>query len=220
MECGINKTWNVASQELASPHRNLLMWPIAMEILDLTSTLPYHWINVLKLVLVTLLLCCRNMDRKIGIMSRTFMAAPVVAARGGGALIGVVCMQNKMGDRDAYFDKHDENLITQCAGSIAEELADRFSELLLVGEQLVNTALYVSSDTTEDHLKNFRHMRGQYVMPTASSEQYAKDTAEMLAALDLREHSANFNLGDSPEERKSLRMKHLRRDVYSKDIVA
>lgn len=80
------------------------------------------------------------------------LCQPVRGNRGAGNIIAVVSMVNKHSTQ-VYgnkidinyedFDSHDEETLALCVQRVADDLSDRFAELLLVGDQFCGSAILV-----------------------------------------------------------------------------
>ena len=68
------------------------------------------------------------MDLKLGFKTRNILCQPVRENRGGGKIIGVIQMINKVGAN--AFDRADEEALEACVQRIADDLSARFSDLL------------------------------------------------------------------------------------------
>ena len=68
------------------------------------------------------------MDLKTGLKTRNILCQPVRSMRGGGPVVGVIQMLNKVG-ADA-FDGNDEETLASCVQSIADVLSVRFMGLM------------------------------------------------------------------------------------------
>jgi hypothetical protein len=96
----------------------------------------------------------RRLDEKLGIRSYNKLCQPVRGNRGAGNIVAIVVMINKHidplpADRKhavyTEFDSQDEETLALCVQRVAEDLGDRFAELLLVGDQFCGSAVLVPS---------------------------------------------------------------------------
>lgn len=87
-------------------------------------------------------------------------------------------MLNKKSDDG--FDAHDEDILAMCAQKVADDLADRFIELLQVGDQMCGSAIFVPGTT--DSISSER--RGRFGDPTNASMSYAESTANAFEFLN------------------------------------
>lgn len=69
------------------------------------------------------------MDKKTNFKTRNILCQPIRSHRGGGPIIGIIQMLNKLGDADS-FDQSDEELLSAFIIQIADLLHMRFSELI------------------------------------------------------------------------------------------
>ena len=67
------------------------------------------------------------MDKKTGFKTRNILCQPIRSHRGGGPIIGIIQLLNKI-NADA-FDNVDEDMLSQFMGQIADVLHIRFSNL-------------------------------------------------------------------------------------------
>jgi len=84
-----------------------------------------------------------NLDIRTGFKTRNILCQPIRTMRGGGAVIGVVQMLNKKDNED--FDLQDEQALANCAQKIAEDMNERFKDLLLVADKFSGNAIFVGS---------------------------------------------------------------------------
>lgn len=85
----------------------------------------------------------RNMDLKTGFRTRNILCQPVRSMRGGGPIIGVIQMLNKIGE-DA-FDANDEETLAVCVQSIADVLSMRFMHLMEIASRFSGHAIFVGA---------------------------------------------------------------------------
>lgn len=76
----------------------------------------------------------RNMDLKTGFRTRSILCQPVRGMRGGGAIIGVIQMLNKIGG-DGTFDINDEDMLFTFTGKVADILSVRFTDLINIADK-------------------------------------------------------------------------------------
>lgn len=81
------------------------------------------------------------MDIATGFRTRNVLCQPLRSNRGGGKIIGAVQMINKADG----FDDSDEELLTKCVQKIADDLHQRFEELLHAAELFAGLAIFVNS---------------------------------------------------------------------------
>lgn len=74
------------------------------------------------------------MDIKTGFRTRSILCQPVRGMRGGGSIIGVIQMLNKIGG-DGTFDANDEELLASFAGKVADVLSVRFTDLINIADK-------------------------------------------------------------------------------------
>jgi len=86
----------------------------------------------------------KNLDIMTGLKTRNLLCMPVRANRGGGRVIGVVEMINKIGPPGAQFDLNDEQILVDCVQRIADDIHNRFQELTNAAEALTGTATFVA----------------------------------------------------------------------------
>ena len=73
------------------------------------------------------------MDVKTGFHTRNILCQPVRGMRGGGAIIGVIQMLNKVGAD--CFDANDEEMLSTFAGKVADMLSVRFTDLINIADK-------------------------------------------------------------------------------------
>ena len=73
------------------------------------------------------------MDIKTGFKTRNIICQPVRGMRGGGPIIAVIQMLNKIG-ADA-FDSNDEEMLSSFTSSVADMLSMRFMDLINIAEK-------------------------------------------------------------------------------------
>jgi hypothetical protein len=83
----------------------------------------------------------KNVDIKTGYKTKTILCQPLRSHRGGGHIIGVIEMTNKVGAD--YFDEHDAELLATCVQRISDELNARFKDLLHAAEMFSGSALFI-----------------------------------------------------------------------------
>lgn len=86
------------------------------------------------------------MDLKTGFRTRSILCQPVRGMRGGGAIIGVIQMLNKIGG-DGTFDINDEDMLATFAGKVADMLSVRFTDLANIAEKFSGGILFYVADT-------------------------------------------------------------------------
>lgn len=89
----------------------------------------------------------RNMDTMTGFKTRNVLCMPIRANRGGGRIIGVVQMANKIGDDPENlpnFDDNDEQILSDCVQRIADDIHLRFQELMHAAEALTGASTLVA----------------------------------------------------------------------------
>lgn len=131
----------------------------------------------------------RCLDEKTGFRSCNCLCQPVRGNKGGGGIVAIVQMLNKLADggvaapshaqkksttpgsasRYIAFDAQDEETVALCVQRVADDLSDRFAELLLVGEHFCGCAILVRSDTVQNHEQN--------IFGTAPAKRYLGSTA-------------------------------------------
>eukprot|EP01038_Epipyxis_sp_PR26KG_P015556 gene15556-21005_t len=105
----------------------------------------------------------RNLDVKLGFKTRNILCQPLRGHRGGGSIIGVVQMINKIGGN--AFDRADEEALATCVGRVADELSTKFSDLMEHLEKFTANATFIGEKGG-----NFAS-RLNYSTPTHSSRQ-------------------------------------------------
>lgn len=83
----------------------------------------------------------RNIDIKTGFKTRSVLCQPVRSYRGGGHIVGVIQMLNKI--EDGAFDASDEDLLAKCVQRVSDDLNSRFKELLKAAEKFVGNAIFI-----------------------------------------------------------------------------
>lgn len=78
------------------------------------------------------------MDLKTGFRTRSILCQPIRGMRGGGAIIGVIQMLNKVGG-DGTFDSNDEDMLATFAGKVADMLSVRFTDLINIADKFSGT---------------------------------------------------------------------------------
>jgi hypothetical protein len=68
------------------------------------------------------------MDKKTGFKTRNILCQPIRSHRGGGPIIGIIQLLNKI-NADAFDNNIDEDMLSQFMGQIADILHIRFSDL-------------------------------------------------------------------------------------------
>jgi hypothetical protein len=72
------------------------------------------------------------MDLKTGFKTRDIMCQPIRGMRGGGAIIGVIQMLNKIG---GTFDAADEEMLATFTTKVADMLSMRFMDLVNIADK-------------------------------------------------------------------------------------
>lgn len=83
----------------------------------------------------------QNVDLKTGFRTRSVLSQPLRAHRGGGSIIGVIQMVNKIGAEG--FDQSDEETLAVCVQRISDDLNARFKELLNAAEKFSASTIFV-----------------------------------------------------------------------------
>ena len=83
----------------------------------------------------------KNVDIKTGYKTKNILCQPLRSHRGGGHIIGVIEMTNKIGAD--HFDDHDADLLATCVQRISDELNARFKDLLHAAELFSGSALFI-----------------------------------------------------------------------------
>lgn len=83
----------------------------------------------------------RNMDIRTGFKTRNILCQPLRNMRGGGQIVGVIEAVNKRNDEE--FDQQDEEQLASCVEQIANDLSQRFRELLLSAEKFTGNAVFI-----------------------------------------------------------------------------
>lgn len=84
----------------------------------------------------------KNIDDAFNIETRNVLCYPVRANRGGGKIIGVLSMINKVNGED--FENSDYDILGDCVRKISDELHIRFRELLNAADLLAGNSIYIS----------------------------------------------------------------------------
>jgi len=83
----------------------------------------------------------QNVDLKTGFRTRSILSQPLRQHRGGGSIIGVIQMVNKIGAEG--FDAQDEDTLAVCVQRIADDLNARFRELLNAAEKFSASSVFI-----------------------------------------------------------------------------
>lgn len=115
------------------------------------------------------------MDEIFQISTRNVICHPLRANRGGGRVIGVLEMVNKL--EDGEFDSTDIDIMADCARRVSDELHIRFRELLKAAELLEGKCELVGER---------KGIHKSYDAPTKASiaGQYGRDLRVELNPLD------------------------------------
>lgn len=89
----------------------------------------------------------KNVDDAFDVQTKNILCYPVRANRGGGAIIGVLSMINKLNDTD--FERSDYDILGDCVRKISDELHIRFRELLDAAELLAGNSVYISDKSAK-----------------------------------------------------------------------
>ena len=150
----------------------------------------------------------KNIDDAFGVTTRNILCHPIRANRGGGKIIGVLTMTNKLG---GDFESTDLDIMADCVRRISDELHIRFRELLQAADLLAGNSKYISDSSSKTG--NTR----KYDDPTAASRasQYKGSAAESFdPALVLQPRFSGPN-AISTREKIDGRDKENRRRAYS-----
>lgn len=91
----------------------------------------------------------RNVDVKIGFKTRSILVQPLRAHRGGGHIIGVIQMINKL---DApHFDENDEDALAACVQRVSDDLSSRFKDLMFAAEKFAGNSIFVGGKDGDVH---------------------------------------------------------------------
>ena len=91
----------------------------------------------------------KNVDIKTGYKTKSILCQPLRSHRGGGHIIGVIEMTNKIGAD--HFDDHDADLLATCVQRISDELNSRFKDLLHAAEIFSGSAMFVGEKGGSSH---------------------------------------------------------------------
>lgn len=161
----------------------------------------------------------RKIDEKTGLKSYNSLCQPVRSHNGGGSVVAVVQMLNKheatvagYGDENktvdyVSFNSHDEDTLALCVQRVADDLGDRFAELLHVGDQFCGSAIHVPSGGPDmepgESLFKAAKAKKIYEKGTFASRNYQIQTDEefsaKLGAIDFQ-HSLDIG---NPIEHKA-----------------
>ena len=130
-----------------------------------------------------LLTIYRNLDEIFQITTRNSICHPLRANRGGGRVIGVLEMINKLGNED--FDSTDIDIMADCARRVSDELHIRFRELLKAAELLEGKCELVGE----------RKAHKNYDAPTKASVagQYGRDVRTEINPVDTLNAPMRFS---------------------------
>lgn len=79
----------------------------------------------------------RNVDIKTGFRTKSVLCEPVRDHRGGGSIVAVIQMLNKIGG--GAFDQSDEDALAACTQRVADDISTRFKELLSAASKFAGT---------------------------------------------------------------------------------
>ena len=115
------------------------------------------------------------MDEIFQISTRNVICHPLRANRGGGRVIGVLEMANKL--EDGEFDSTDIDIMADCARRVSDELHIRFRELLKAAELLEGKCELIGER---------KGIHKSYDAPTKASiaGQYGRESRVELNPLD------------------------------------
>ena len=160
------------------------------------------------------------MDDKTGLKSYNCLCQPVRGNKGGGAIVAVVQMLNKheatvagygtpghapLNNDYIPFNSHDEDTLALCVQRVADDLGDRFAELLHVGDQFCGSAIHIPNGGPDKEYGDVLY-RGDkpkkiYEKSTFNSKNYQMQTDEefsnKLGAINMN-HSLDLGLGAAP----------------------
>lgn len=81
------------------------------------------------------------MDLRLNFKTRNILCQPVRSFRGGGNVIGVIQMINKIGADS--FDESDEEALSHCVQRVADHLNNQFAEILAFTEKFSGNAVFI-----------------------------------------------------------------------------
>ena len=141
----------------------------------------------------------RNLDTITGFKTRNILCMPVRANRGGGRIIGVIQMLNKLGTNDdgtpADFDDSDESILADCVQRIADDIHMKFKELLTAAESLTGTSTFVAESSS---------IHGStYASGTAASKSHVTDRYEYKKDEMHSIHERSFKIQDDDTVKKA-----------------
>ena len=140
----------------------------------------------------------KNLDTITGFKTRNILCMPVRANRGGGRIIGVIQMLNKLGTNEdgssADFDDSDEAILADCVQRIADDIHMKFKELLNAAESLTGSSTFVAESSTTHG--------SSYASATAASKSHAVDKYEYQNDEIHTVHEKGFNIQDDDAVKK------------------
>jgi hypothetical protein len=80
-------------------------------------------------------------DVVLNFKTRNVLCQPVRSHRGGGNIVGVVQMLNKLGD-DETFENSDQETLELCVERVANELSEKFSNLVSLVEKFSSLKIF------------------------------------------------------------------------------
>lgn len=86
---------------------------------------------------------CRSVDMKTGFKTRNILCQPVRKNHGGGGIVAVVEMVNKLDSQ--VFGPDDEDVLDACVTRIANVLTEKFQILMSAGEKFSGMLQYLIS---------------------------------------------------------------------------
>ena len=104
----------------------------SMIALQYDCSLPRKHVCMVMVILYVYFVHDRNVDKATGFRTRNILCQPLRLNHGGGAIIAVLQMLNKI--NSPTFDEEDTEILRIYGSRIADELNSRFSELLRAAE--------------------------------------------------------------------------------------
>lgn len=120
------------------------------------------------------------MKKSKGFKTKSVLCQPVRSMRGGGPVIAVLQMSNKLGGADRVFDSNDEQALASCSHQVAEDIGSRFKDLMTIAEKFSSNAIFVGSKGGEVAKK----MQRQHSDSTIASSSKAVARRDSKSTLD------------------------------------
>jgi hypothetical protein len=160
----------------------------------------------------------RNVDTMTGFKTKNLLCMPIRANRGGGRIIGVVQMANKLGkegkDSSIPFDDADEQILGDCVQRIADDIHLRFQELMHAAEALTGASTFIAEGSRERQGQN--HTAATAASKGAQRQVYDGKDADLTELHSVHGHKMVY--GDDVLAMSEHASKDRRRQDYGGNL--